>query len=357
MVPSLAVLEDAGLADRERRVFLLHGVERDGPGGLRGLGPDAHHCDGVAVVQHGVGRRRHVVVADQLHVVRLQQLVDRARRRVERDLLVVDGERPGDARAVDDAWHRRRDDRGRCAPRSSLFSLSCAASLSALVSTVRTVRTFPSMSTVTGNARSTSTWMPSWSALLDDGTTTSPRGEAHVRGGEQGADRVGVGVDLLAGAVDHEGDVGARRGGGLLDDPGAAQGGEHHHHGHPEDPGGGEEAVAPAAAGHGAGRRALLEEVGDRRELLQGGQGEPGGGVVGLGPGRRRRRAGLDRRQVVGRHRLGLGDDRGRVLGVGVEQRVHRAGGRRRRAAGATTQPRRAVRPAPATARPRPRWR
>ena len=45
---------------------------------------------------------------------------------------------------------------------------------------------------------------------------------------------------------------------------------------------------------------------------------------MGLGPGRRRRRAGLGHRQVVGGHGLGLGDDRGLVLGVGVEQRVHR---------------------------------
>ena len=57
----------------------------------------------------------------------------------------------------------------------SLPSFSCLARFSALLSTVRTVRTEPSMSTVTGNARSTSTWRPSCRPLDAEGTTTSWR--------------------------------------------------------------------------------------------------------------------------------------------------------------------------------------
>ncbi len=148
--------------------------------------------------------------------------------------------------------------------------------------------------------------------------------EVHVGGAEEGADGAGVGADLLAAAVDHHRDLGARRGRGLLGDPGAAEGGEHHEDGDPEHPGSREEAGAAPADRRGAGGRPLFEEVGDRRELLGAGEREPGGGVVGFGPGRRRRRARLGHREGVGHQRLGLGHHRGLVLGVGVEELVGR---------------------------------
>ena len=148
--------------------------------------------------------------------------------------------------------------------------------------------------------------------------------ELHPGGAEQGADGAGVGADLLAAAVDHHRDLGTRRGGRLLDDPGTAEGGEHHEHGDPEHPGSGEEAGAAVPDRRGAGRRALLEEVGDRRELLGAGEGQPGGGVVRFGPGRRRRGARRGHRQGVGQQRLRLGHHRSLVLRVRVEQLVDR---------------------------------
>ena len=144
--------------------------------------------------------------------------------------------------------------------------------------------------------------------------------ELHAGGAEEGADGAGVGADLLAAAVDHHRDLGTRRGRGPLGDPGAAESGEHHEDGDPEHPGSREEAGAAPADRCGAGGRPLFEEVGDRRELLGAGERQPGGGVVGFGPGRRRRRARLGHRQ----QRLRLGHHRGLVLGVGLEELVGR---------------------------------
>ena len=148
---------------------------------------------------------------------------------------------------------------------ASLLSFSCLASLSALVSTVRH-GAHPAVDVDGDGERAQHVDVDAvvQRALARGRDDDVARAELHVRGGEQSADRVGVGAHPLTGAVDHEGDLGARGGSGLLDDPGAAEGGEDHHHGHPEHPGGGEEAVAPAAAGRGADGRALLEQVGDR---------------------------------------------------------------------------------------------
>src|SRR5206468_3610901 len=77
-----------------------------------------------------------------------------------------------------------------------------------------------------------------------------------------------------------------------------------------------------AAPPGGGGRGGVLEEVGDRGQLVDAGQGEPGGGVVRLCPGGRRGGRRLGRRQRVGHHGFGLGDDLRLHLGVRVEQRV-----------------------------------
>ncbi len=140
--------------------------------------------------------------------------------------------------------------------------------------------------------------------------------------GKQRADRGGVGAHLPAGAVDHQRHLGSARGEELATgpDPGDDGGGDEERdedapHREPPDP------RAPAAA---RGRRAFVEQLGDRHELVDAREGQPGRGIVRLGARRRRCRRGLGGREGVSDDRFGFGDDRGLHLGVRVEQRVHR---------------------------------
>ena len=265
-----------------------------------------------------------VVVTDELHVVRLQQLVDRARRRVERDLLVVDRERAADAGAVHDrraggeatgvVAHRgelaelqllrqlvgagldgahgahgavdvdgdreraqhvdveavvQRAGRGAGTTTSPGPSCTCAAASRAPTesASVRTCWRVPSTTSVTSEPDgAVACWTiqaPPSAVSTTRTATPSTRGAGRKR-------------------------VRRRRRGGV--------------------PAGG-----PSSSRSVTGR-----------ELLGAGERQPGGGVVGLGPGRRRRRARLGHREGVGHDGLGLGHDRGLVLGVGVEERVDR---------------------------------
>ena len=182
----------------------------------------------------------------------------------------------------------------------------------------------PSKSTVTGNARSTSTWRPSCSAAgrgRDDDVVGDRA--ARARAVEERADGVRLGAHCVAGAVDDERDLGAGGRQQPGDRPATAEDGGDHEQGDRRAPG--------ARAGRPVRRRRMprrgrgvLQELGDRRERLRAGERQPGGGVVGLGPRRRRCRARPRPRPGRRHDRLGLGDDRRLDLGVGVEQRFDR---------------------------------
>ena len=174
--------------------------------GLRRLGADAHDRDLVAVVQHGVGRRGHVVVADQLHVVRLQQLVDRARRRVEGDLLVVDGERAADPRAVHDG-RAGREATGIVAHRGELAELQLLGQLVG-AGLDRAHGAHGAVDVDGDGERAQHVDVEAVVQRARRGRDDDVAGaELHVRGGEQRADGVGVGAHLLAGAVDDQRDL------------------------------------------------------------------------------------------------------------------------------------------------------
>ena len=153
--------------------------------------------------------------------------------------------------------------------------------------------------------------------------------EAHLAGAEQGADGGGLAAELDALSVDDQSDLGTGRGGELLRDPHAAHDGGDHQQDHEEGPGGGAVPVrrlrgragAPAEASPGRAS-GLSSGTGDNSSML--GSGSQADGVVGLGPGGRRRDGRLSGGEGARHHGLGLGHHGGLDLGGGVEQLADR---------------------------------
>ena len=207
---------------------------------------------------------------------------------------------------------------------TSLPRCICFASASADDWVVRTVRAVPSTSTVTGNARRTSTWSPSCSVAVGDGGDGVARGAGGRGDREERADGLEVGAHLLAGAVDHQGHLGASGGEQPAAGPTACEHGGDDEQGDEQHPGRRSE---PGWRRHGAG---------GRRGALSHGSSVTGGSPSGLGRGSQvaascgSARAGdgaqhgFGRGEGVGHQGLGLGDHRGLHLGVRIEQGVHR---------------------------------